>query len=98
MEVRRASNFQARGRCPVTRPLEWQKAIRDHPQRPSADQCHVLDRLSLRLGWSTGRGFASLDQLMADAAASKSTVQRALSWARGEPKDQAFFLTQTKRG
>jgi hypothetical protein len=85
----------------MTRALEWLAATRDHPDRPDRVQCHVLTMLALRLDWDgRGRGFASVPELMADADASKSTVERALGWARGKgpARDSRFFLVQTKRG
>jgi hypothetical protein len=60
----------------------WLKAIRDHPERPSTAQCHVLTQLALRLDWRTGTGFASERQLAADAEVTGSTVRRATRWAR----------------
>ena len=82
----------------MTRPLEWQAAIRDHAARPASNQCNVLDKLALRLDWETGAGFCSVDQLAADAGVSEPTVRRALDWARGTPRDAAFFLARTRRG
>jgi hypothetical protein len=79
----------------VTRPVEWLLAVRDHPQRPPPAQRLVLEAIALRLNWSSGTGFASVEQLMADADASRSTVIRALQWARG---DGAKLLDQTRRG
>ncbi len=71
----------------------WLTAIRDHPQRPAAMQCHVLTMLALRLNWESGTGFCSTTQLMTDADASKSTVMRATSWAR-----RSELLLRTRRG
>jgi hypothetical protein len=68
-------------------------AIRDHPERPSADQCLVLDRLALRMDWQTGCGYASVAQLAADTGCSEATVRRALTWARGNE-----LLIRTRRG
>jgi hypothetical protein len=59
----------------------WLVAVRDHPDRPPALQCHILTMLALRMDWSTGRGFAGIRDLMADAAAGKATVSRATAWA-----------------
>jgi hypothetical protein len=73
----------------------WLRAIRDHPARPSAQQCHVLTMLALRLDDRTGRGFASLRTVAEDADASKSTVIRATGWARSEP---VGLLLRTRRG
>jgi hypothetical protein len=73
----------------------WLVAIRDHPQRPPALQRHVLTCLGLRMDWSTGRGFASAEQLAADADAEERTVRRATAWARSEP---AGLLLRTRRG
>jgi hypothetical protein len=49
--------------------------------------------LALRMDWTTGRGFASDKQLMADADVSESTVRRATRWGR-----QAEFTLRTRRG
>jgi hypothetical protein len=80
------------------RPLEWMAAIRDHPERPSSAQCFVLDRLALRLNWTDGTGRASVAQLACDSAVEPRTVRRALDWARGNPRDERFFLARTRRG
>ena len=85
----------------MTRPQEWLLAIRDRPDRPDGVQRDVLTMLTLRLDWTgSGRGFASVPDLMADTGVSRSTVERALGWARGEggDRDRRFFLVQTKRG
>lgn len=71
----------------------WQAAVRDHPDSPPAGQCHVLDRLALRLDWTTGTGYASSAELAADAKCSRDTVTRALWWARRHE-----LLVRTKRG
>jgi hypothetical protein len=71
----------------------WLKAIRDHPDRPAALQRHVLTMLALRMDYKTGRGFASVAQLGADADAGKSTVVRATGWARREA-----LLIRTRKG
>lgn len=71
----------------------WLQAIRDHPRRPPAMQRHVLTMLALRMDFSTGQGFASTGQLMADADAGESTVRRATTWARS-----AGLLVQVQRG
>ena len=60
----------------------WLTAIRAHPKRPPAAQCHVLTMLALRMDWTTGRGFASIHQLGADSDASRATVGRSTKWAR----------------
>lgn len=73
----------------------WLKAIRDHPNRPTATEQVVLERLALRLNWQTGRGFCSIQQLMEDAPAAKRTVLRALEWAQS---DTVAILKQTRRG
>jgi hypothetical protein len=77
----------------VTRIAEWQKAVRDHPDRPPPEQCLVLDRLALRLDWRTGSGSTSSVQLAADADCTDRTVRRATGWAR-----RAGLLDQTRRG
>jgi hypothetical protein len=82
----------------MTRPLEWMAAIRDHPDRPSAKEAHVLGLLALRLDWKTGTGYVSIEQLATDAGVARSTVQRAIKWARGNPVDERFFLARLKRG
>lgn len=84
----------------MTRPLEWMAAIRDHPDSPPTDQCHALGMVALRLNWSTGQGFCSIDQMADDAQISDSTAKRALRWARGagDDKDRGFFLAQTRKG
>jgi hypothetical protein len=71
----------------------WLTAVRDHPERPAAHQCHVLTMLALRMDWKTGCGFASTGQLVADAEAAERTVRRATSWAR-----RSALLLQTRRG
>lgn len=71
----------------------WLTAIRDHPDRPPTDQCHVLTMLAVRLDWTTGAGFCGIRDLMADARVSKNTVMRATSWARDQ-----HFLIRTRRG
>lgn len=71
----------------------WLMAIRDHPKRPPLTQCHVLTMLALRMDWTTGRGFASMQQLSADSGANERTIRRATSWARGDG-----YLVQVKRG
>lgn len=68
---------------------EWQKAVRDHLDRPPALQCLVLDRLD----WNTGTGHASVANLAADAGCKVQTVNRATRWAR-----QHGMLARTKRG
>ena len=68
-------------------------AVRDHPDRPAAMQCHILTMLAIRMNWKTGAGYVSTSQLMTDADASKATVMRATAWAR-----KAELLTQTRRG
>jgi hypothetical protein len=73
--------------------LLWQKAVRDHPDRPQPAWCHVLWCLALRLGWKTGTGYASIEVLAADAGCSASTVKRATDWAR-----KAGLLVQTSQG
>jgi hypothetical protein len=60
----------------------WLKAVRDHPKRPSPMQCFALDRLALRLDWTTGEGFASTAEVAADAGCGERTVRRATAWAR----------------
>ena len=77
------------------RPLEWMKAVRDHPERPSPEQCHVLKCLALRLDWATGAGFASNADLAADAEVSESTVKRATTWARSPERG---LLSIERRG
>jgi hypothetical protein len=77
----------------MTRPLKWMTAVRDHPDRPAAMQCHVLDRLALRMDWQTGCGAASAAQLAADADCDERTVQRATKWGRDHD-----MLKQTRRG
>lgn len=71
----------------------WLMEVRDHPKRPPAMQRHVLTMLALRMDWTTGSGFVSTFQLMADADASKITVWRATKWARDND-----LLVQTRRG
>jgi hypothetical protein len=71
----------------------WLVAIRDHPNRPPLTQRHVLTCLALRLDWATGRGYASVKQLSADADASKVTVWRATTWAQ-----ISELLLRTRRG
>jgi hypothetical protein len=73
----------------------WLKAIRDHPDRPSATERVVLECLALRLNWTTGKGFCSVQQLMEDAPAAKRSVLRALEWAQS---DTVTILKQTRRG
>jgi hypothetical protein len=68
-------------------------AVRDHPERPSLAQCHVLDRLALRMDWQTGSGFASVSQLAADAGCAERNVRNAITWARNHD-----LLTRTRRG
>jgi hypothetical protein len=72
---------------------EWQAAVRAHPDRPPPMQCFALDRLSLRLNWKTGEGFASTAAIAADAECSESTVKRAIAWARTH-----HLLHRTRRG
>lgn len=71
----------------------WLAAIRDHPKRPPAMQCHVLTMLALRVDWITGRGFASARQLGEDGDASERTVRRATTWGR-----DTGFVIRTRRG
>jgi len=73
----------------------WLKAIRDHPGRPPAAEQLVLERLALRLNWTTGTGFCSVQQLTGDVPAAKRTVLRALAWAQS---DSVALLKQTRRG
>ena len=73
----------------------WLAAVRDHPHRPGPLQRHVLTMLALRLDWSTGRGFASVRDIAADADASDHTVKRATGWARS---DAVGLLHRTRRG
>jgi hypothetical protein len=73
----------------------WLTAVRDHPDRPAALQRHALTMLALRLDWATGRGFASMRDIAADADASDHTVKRATSWARS---DKVGLLLCTRRG
>jgi len=75
------------------RPLAWLAIVRDHPERPGPMQCHVLTMFALRLDWSTGQGFCSEAQLMADADASGRTVRRAMLWARSRE-----LTVRTRRG
>lgn len=72
---------------------EWQVAVRDHPDSPSAALCHVLDRLSLRLDWAAGTGYASVAELAADAKCSERTVMNATRWAL-----RNGLLVRTRRG
>jgi hypothetical protein len=77
----------------MTRPLEWLAALNSSPGRPPPAQCHVLTVLALRLSWSAGTGFASV-QLLADGAqVTEATARRALRWARRDG-----WLVQTRRG
>jgi hypothetical protein len=71
----------------------WLVAIRDHPERPPPMQCHVLTMLGLRMNWSTGTGYASTGQLVADSDANERTIRRATAWARSSE-----LLLQTRRG
>lgn len=71
----------------------WLVAIRDDPRRPPSRQVHVLAMLALRMNWETGSGFASGQQLAADADADERTVRRATRWAR-----EAGYVMQTRRG
>jgi len=73
-------------------------AIRDHPNKPAAAQCHVLTVLALRLDWASGTGHASLEVLTKDAGVEERTARRAIDWARGMPRDERFFLARTRRG
>jgi hypothetical protein len=77
----------------MTRPLAWMAAVRDHPNRPAAKQCHVLDRLALRMDWQTGCGAVSAAQLAADADCDERTVRRATTWGRDHD-----MLLRTRRG
>lgn len=77
----------------MTRIAEWQKAVRDCPDRPPPEQRLVLDCLALRLDWKTGCGSASSAQLAADAGCAVRTVWRATGWAR-----EAGLLIQSRRG
>ncbi|MGH3162566.1 MAG: hypothetical protein ACRDOC_11815 [Streptosporangiaceae bacterium] len=77
----------------MTRPLEWMKAVRDHPDRPSARQRDVLGMLVLRLDWKTGCGAVSIAQLAADADCEERIVRYATRWAR-----TAGMLVRAKRG
>ena len=74
-------------------PMTWLAAIRDHPRKPPTEQCHALTMLVLRLDWKTLNGHCGTVQLQADTDAGRSTVLRALGWAKREG-----FLTQTRRG
>jgi hypothetical protein len=71
----------------------WLKAVRDHPDRPPAAQCHALTMLALRMNWATGSGYASTGQLAADADVEERTIRRTTSWAR-----KHGLLVQTRRG
>jgi hypothetical protein len=71
----------------------WLAAIRDDPRRPPPHQVHALTMLALRVDWTTGTGFASGQQLAADAEATERTVKRATRWAR-----EAGYVVQTRRG
>jgi hypothetical protein len=61
---------------------EWEKAIRDHPDRLGNAPYRALVCLALRLDWVTGTGFASVPQIAADARCGTATVRRAITWAR----------------
>jgi hypothetical protein len=68
-------------------------AIRDHPERPTPAQSHVLDRLALRTDWQTGCGFASIHQLAADTQYGERTVKNAIAWAI-----RHNLIVRTRRG
>jgi hypothetical protein len=78
---------------PPPRILLWQKAVRDAPDRPPPMQRLVLDSLTLRVDWQTGKGFASAAALAGDADVGERTVRRATAWARGRG-----LLVMEKRG
>jgi hypothetical protein len=71
----------------------WLRAVRDHPDPLDHAQYRALACLALRLDWVTGKGFASLTEVAADARCGVSTVQRAVIWAR-----KRGLLERTRQG
>ena len=73
---------------------QWLNEVYCHPDRPPAAQRDILTALAVKfLDWRSGEGFASIEMIAEFCGAARSTVQRALRWARG-----AFLLVLTRRG
>lgn len=73
---------------------QWLNAVYCHPDRPPAAQRDILSALAVKyLDWRSGEGFASIEMLADFCGAARSTVQRALRWARA-----AELLVLTRRG
>lgn len=63
---------------------EWLSRVYVHARRPPGRQRDVLVALAVQFAdWGTGRGYASIKSLSEFCSTSRSTVQRALRWARG---------------
>jgi hypothetical protein len=73
---------------------QWLVALREHSSgRLDHAQYRALVSLALRLDWKSGKGFASIAEVAADADCGPATVKRAITWARGRG-----LLERTARG
>ena len=61
---------------------DWLGSVYSHESRPPALQCHVLTALAVRFADRSGEGYASIESLAGFCDVRRSTVQRALRWAR----------------
>lgn len=73
---------------------QWLNGIYCHKERPPALQRDVLTALAVKfMDWGTGEGFASIAMISEFCGAARSTVQRALRWAR-----KLDMLVMARRG
>lgn len=61
---------------------DWLGSVYCHDSRPPALQRDVLTALAVKFADRAGEGYASIESLAGFCGASRSTVQRALRWAR----------------
>jgi len=99
LSVSQLHEHQATGVCPecrdrawwtalqadLRRPLAWLNSVYHHPAKPPSNQRDVLTALAVKfVDLDSGEGHASIEELADFCDASRSTVQRALRWARKE--------------
>lgn len=73
---------------------EWLARVYEHHARPPARQRDVLVALAVHfVDWGSGQGYASIQGLAEFCRIGRSTVQRALRWAR-----EARIVRRLSRG
>jgi hypothetical protein len=72
---------------------DWLRSVYCHESRPPALQRDVLTALAVKFANRAGEGYASVEALAGFCRVSRSTVQRALRWAR-----TAGLLQRKSRG